>query len=250
MIDIQLTGLVKEFEVGRKILDGFSLQVDTGERVGLLGRNGAGKTTIFRIITGEVEADEGTVTIAPGKRVGLISQIPVYPEGYTVEDVLDTAFERLHNIERELAELGMKMGDHPTQSVMERYDKLTAAFEAGGGYHTKTQLNKVCNGLAIDQDMRGRLFSALSGGEKTRLALATLVTSRANVLLLDEPTNNLDPASRDEILKAIAKYEGAIVLVTHDEGAVEALNPERVLLMPDGDEDLWNDSYLDLVAEE
>ena len=95
MIDIQLTGLVKEFEVGRKILDGFSLQVDTGERVGLLGRNGAGKTTIFRIITGEVEADEGTVTIAPGKRVGLISQIPVYPEGYTVEDVLDTAFEQI-----------------------------------------------------------------------------------------------------------------------------------------------------------
>ena len=90
----------------------------------------------------------------------------------------------------------------------------------------------------------------LSGGEKTRLALATLVTSRANVLLLDEPTNNLDPASREEILKAIAKYEGAIVLVTHDEGAVEALNPERVLLMPDGDEDLWNDSYLELVAEE
>ena len=87
-------------------------------------------------------------------------------------------------------------------------------------------------------------------GEKTRLALATLVTSRANVLLLDEPTNNLDPASRDEILKAIAKYEGAIVLVTHDEGAVQALNPERVLLMPDGDEDLWNDSYLELVAEE
>ena len=175
MIDIQLTGLVKEFEVGRKILDGFSLQVDTGERVGLLGRNGAGKTTIFRIITGEVEADEGTVSIAPGKRVGLISQIPVYPEGYTVEDVLDTAFERLHNIERELAELGMKMGDHPTQSVMERYDKLTAAFEAGGGYHTKTQLNKVCNGLAIDQDMRGRLFSALSGGEKTRINLARLI---------------------------------------------------------------------------
>ena len=88
------------------------------------------------------------------------------------------------------------------------------------------------------------------GGEKTRLALATLVTSRANVLLLDEPTNNLDPASREEILKAIAKYEGAIVLVTHDEGAVKALNPERVLLMPDGDEDLWNDEYLDLVAEE
>lgn len=84
MIDIQLTGLVKEFEVGKRILDGFSLQVDTGERVGLLGRNGAGKTTIFRIMTGQVHPDEGTVAIAPGKRLGLISQIPVYPEGYTV----------------------------------------------------------------------------------------------------------------------------------------------------------------------
>ena len=90
----------------------------------------------------------------------------------------------------------------------------------------------------------------LSGGEKARLALAALVAWRANVLLLDEPTNNLDPASRDEILRAIAKYEGAIILVTHDEGAVQALNPERVRRMPDGDEDRWNDSYLDLVAEE
>ena len=92
--------------------------------------------------------------------------------------------------------------------------------------------------------------TVLSGGEKVRCMLSRMMLSGANVLLLDEPTNNLDPASRDEILKAIAKYEGAIVLVTHDEGAVQALNPERVLLMPDGDEDLWNDSYLELVAEE
>ena len=216
MIDIQLTGLVKEFEVGRKILDGFSLQVDTGERVGLLGRNGAGKTTIFRIITGEVEADEGTVTIAPGKRVGLISQIPVYPEGYTVEDVLDTAFERLHNIERELAELGMKMGDHPTQSVMERYDKLTAAFEAGGGYHTKTQLNKVCNGLAIDQDMRGRLFSALSGGEKTRINLARLILEDTDILLLDEPTNHLDLNATEWLEEYLEHFPGTVLAISHD----------------------------------
>ena len=93
-------------------------------------------------------------------------------------------------------------------------------------------------------------MGALSGGERGRLHLAKTLLAGGNVLLLDEPTNNLDPASRDEILKAIAKYEGAIVLVTHDEGAVQALNPERVLLMPDGDEDLWNDSYLELVAEE
>jgi len=88
----------------------------------------------------------------------------------------------------------------------------------------------------------------LSGGEKTRLALATLVVSSANVLLLDEPTNNLDPASREEVLKALTAYEGAVVLVTHDEGAVEALSPERLILLPDGVEDLWNDGYADLVA--
>ena len=96
----------------------------------------------------------------------------------------------------------------------------------------------------------GELGSTLSGGERQRLGVARAFLHDAPYILLDEPTNNLDPASRDEILKAITKYEGAIVLVTHDEGAVEALNPERVLLMPDGDEDLWNDSYLDLVAEE
>ncbi|RIY30034.1 ABC transporter, partial [Bifidobacteriaceae bacterium NR016] len=113
-----------------------------------------------------------------------------------------------------------------------------------------TQARSMLGSFLFSGDDAMKPARVLSGGEKTRLALATLVTSKANVLLLDEPTNNLDPASRDEILKAIAKYEGAIVLVTHDEGAVQALQPERVLLMPDGDEDLWNDEYLDLVAEE
>lgn len=113
-----------------------------------------------------------------------------------------------------------------------------------------THVRSILGSFLFSGDDVFKPAAVLSGGEKTRLALATLVTSGANVLLLDEPTNNLDPASRDEILKAIAKYEGAIVLVTHDEGAVKALDPERVLLLPDGDEDLWDDGYLDLVAEE
>ena len=113
-----------------------------------------------------------------------------------------------------------------------------------------TQARTILGSFLFSGDDVMKPAGVLSGGEKTRLALATLVTSKANVLLLDEPTNNLDPASRDEILSAISKYEGAIVLVTHDEGAVQALNPDRVLLLPDGDEDLWNDSYYDLVALE
>ena len=165
MIDISVSNLSKEFEVGKKILDGLTFQVDQGERVGLLGKNGAGKTTLFKILTGELDWDEGEVHVAPGKGVGLISQIPVYPPAYTVEDVLQTAFDRLHAMEAEMARLAEQMGADADPALLRRYDALTAAFEAGGGYDTQTELNKVCNGLEISQDMRGQLFSSLSGGE-------------------------------------------------------------------------------------
>ena len=111
-----------------------------------------------------------------------------------------------------------------------------------------TEVRGVLGSFLFSGDVVSQLAGTLSGGEKTRLALATLVVSKANVLLLDEPTNNLDPASREEILGALRGYEGAVVLVTHDEGAVFALAPERVLLLPDGVEDLWNDDYADLVS--
>ena len=110
MIDIAISGLVKEFEVGKKILDGLTFQVDSGERVGLLGKNGCGKTTLLRILTGQMDWDEGEVVLAPDKRVGLISQIPVYPAGYTVEDVLDTAFRPLREMEEEMEAAGRPDG--------------------------------------------------------------------------------------------------------------------------------------------
>jgi ATPase subunit of ABC transporter with duplicated ATPase domains len=111
-----------------------------------------------------------------------------------------------------------------------------------------TDARKVLGSFLFSGDDVDKPAAVLSGGEKTRLALAALVVSRANVLLLDEPTNNLDPASREEILKALASFTGAVVLVSHDVGAVDALNPERVLVMPDGQEDLWNDGYRDLIV--
>jgi len=112
------------------------------------------------------------------------------------------------------------------------------------------QARQVLGSFLFSGDDVSKLVKVLSGGERTRLALATLVVGSANVLLLDEPTNNLDPASREEILAALAEYQGAVVLVSHDEGAVRALNPDRVLLLPDGDEDLWNEQYLELIALE
>jgi ATPase subunit of ABC transporter with duplicated ATPase domains len=111
-----------------------------------------------------------------------------------------------------------------------------------------TEARKVLGSFLFSGDDVNKLAGVLSGGEKTRLALASLVVSKANVLLLDEPTNNLDPASRQEILSALASFTGAVVLVSHDVGAVDALNPERVLVMPDGQEDLWNEGYRDLIV--
>lgn len=174
MIDISVSGIEKEFEVGKKILDGVTFQVESGERVGLLGKNGAGKTTLFRILTGEVHPDEGEVSIASGRRVGLISQIPVYPVHFTVDDVLETAFERLKRMEEEMHRLAEQMaaGD---ETVIKRYDSLMAAYDTAGGYDTATQLNKVCNGLSIPAAMRAQSFESLSGGEKTRVNLARLI---------------------------------------------------------------------------
>ena len=248
MIDIQLTGLVKEFEVGHRILDGFSLQVDSGERVGLLGRNGAGKTTIFRIMTGQVAPDEGTVTIAPGKRLGLISQIPVYPAGYTVRDVLDTAFAPIHAMERELNDLAAQMGESSDRALLERYDKLSAAFEAGGGYDTETRLNKVCNGLSIDADMRRRPFDALSGGEKTRINLARLILEDTDILLLDEPTNHLDLNATEWLESYLERFKGTVLAISHDRWFLDKV-VKRVAEVSGGKAELYSGNYSFYVEE-
>lgn len=216
MIDIAISGLVKEFEVGKKILDGLTFQVDSGERVGLLGKNGCGKTTLLRILTGQLDWDEGEVVLAPGKRVGLISQIPVYPAGYTVEDVLDTAFRPLREMEEEMEQLAARMERGEDPALLRRYDQLAAAFEAGGGYDTDTRKNKVCSGLQIGPGMRAQLFDRLSGGEKTRVNLGRLILEDTDILLLDEPTNHLDGAAKESLARALDRFPGTVLLVSHE----------------------------------
>ena len=179
-----------------EVFTGVDLAIDKGSRVVILGLNGAGKTTMLRILAGVDQPDTGEVIPGHGLKVGYYAQ---------EHETLDTS-----------------------RTVLEARSVLGSFLFSGDDAHKSA--------------------AVLSGGEKTRLALASLVVSSANVLLLDEPTNNLDPASREEVLAAIRTYEGAIILVTHDEGAVLALEPDRVLLLPDGDEDLWNEGYADLVS--
>ena len=189
--------------------------MDAGERVGILGRNGAGKTTLFRILTGQERPDGGAVQIAPGKRLGLISQIPVYPAGSTVEDVLRTAFDELYAMERELRDLSERLaGADP--ALLARYDRLQATFESGGGYETEMRLEKVCSGLGIERAFRDKLFADLSGGEKTRINLARLILTDTEILLLDEPTNHLDLHAVEWLEDYLSHYKGTVLAISHD----------------------------------
>ncbi len=243
MIDISVSGLVKEFEVGNKILNGLTFQVDSGERVGLLGPNGCGKTTLLRILTGAVSPDEGEVVIAPGKRLGLISQIPVYPGGYTVEDVLDAAFAPLRAMEAELEELSRRMAEGESDpALLSRYDKLSVAFQTGGGYETQTNKNKVCSGLSIQQDMRERLFDQLSGGEKTRVNLGRLILEDTDILLLDEPTNHLDLRATEWLEEYLDKFKGTVLAVSHDRYFLDKV-VRRVVEIQEGKAEFYAGNY-------
>ncbi|MFE7115622.1 ABC-F family ATP-binding cassette domain-containing protein [Streptomyces sp. NPDC057654] len=195
----------------QRVLSGVDLALDRGSRLVVLGFNGAGKTTLLRLLAGREEPDSGRVVPGHGLRLGYFAQ---------EHDTLDPA----RTVRENLADAAPHLTDGEARHVL-------GSFLFTGD----------------DADKPARV---LSGGEKTRLALAGLVHSGANVLLLDEPTNNLDPASRGEVLAAVGSYPGAIVMVTHDEGAIEALRPDRVLLLPDGTEDLWGEEYAGLVSLE
>ena len=192
-----------------EIFTDVDLAIDRGSRVVVLGLNGAGKTTLLRILAGVDEPDTGEVEPGHGLKIGYYAQ---------EHENLDVSRTVLENMKSAAPDLG------------------------------DVQTRKTLGSFLFSGDDVHKLAGVLSGGEKTRLSLAMLVVSAANVLLLDEPTNNLDPASREEILGALRTYKGAVVLVSHDEGAVAALEPERVLLLPDGVEDYWGPDYLDLVA--
>jgi len=243
MIEISVNGLKKSFEIGNNILDGITFQVETGERVGLLGRNGAGKSTLFRILTGELDADEGDVVIAKSRRLGLISQIPVYPAGFTVEDVLHTAFSRHRKLSEEMEQLtaAMAAGDSSEQTL-KRYGELAAKFEGLGGYDTETAVSKVANGLSISREMRAQLFDSLSGGEKTRVNLGRLILEDTDVLLLDEPTNHLDLHAVEWLEDYVRRFKGTVVVISHDRYFLDR-TISRVIEVCDGKAEFYPGNY-------
>ena len=243
MIEIQVNSLVKSFEVGRNVLDGLTFQVDQGERVGLLGRNGAGKTTLFKILTGELDYDEGSVVVGQGRRVGLISQIPVYPAGYTVEDVLRSAFARLESLAEEMRALEARMAAGESDpAILKRYGTLSERFEAFGGYDTDVAVNKIANGLSIPDAQRQQLFDSLSGGEKTRVNLGRLILEDTDILLLDEPTNHLDLHATEWLEEYIRGFRGTVVTISHDRYFLDR-TVTRIIEIQDGKAEFYSGNY-------
>ena len=248
MIDLIVKDLVKSFDADDNILDGLSFEVQAGERVGIMGRNGAGKTTLFRILTGEIGYDSGEVTFAPGKKVGLISQIPNYPADYTVEQVLRTAFRELEKWKAQLSQLEAQMGEQPDRAVLAQYDALMDRFTTGGGYEMEVDLQKVVNGLNIPPEMRQRQFSMLSGGEKTRVNLARLLLEKTDILLLDEPTNHLDMKSVEWLEEYILRFKGTVLTISHDRYFLDRI-VQRIVELRGGKAEFYTGNYSAYVVE-
>ena len=248
MIDISVQRIKKAFEEGKDILDCLSFDINEGERVGLLGKNGAGKTTLLRIITGELTPDEGEIIVPGHKKLGLISQIPVYPQGFTAEDVLRTAFARLKALKAEMKRLEKQMSECEDADILRLYDSIAFEFERQGGYNSEYELNRVINGLRIPQAQREQLFDSLSGGEKTRINLARLILENTEILLLDEPTNHLDLRATIWLEEFLSKFRGSVLIISHDRYFLDK-TINRAIEISAGKAEYYNGNYSYYVQE-
>ena len=242
MVDIQVTNLTKFFVIGENLLENLTFEIQEGECVAILGRNGCGKTTLFNILTGQMDYDSGEVYVNPNKKLGLISQIPRFPEGFTVEDVLRSAFADILRVRQKMELLECEMANGATDAQLQEYDVLTNRFQTGGGYDMDVEVDKICNGLGITPEQRGQEFASLSGGEKTRVNLARLLLEKTDILLLDEPTNHLDLNSVEWLEQYINAFKGTVLTISHDRYFIDQV-ADRVIEITDGHAEFYSGNY-------
>ena len=242
MVDISVHNLTKFFVIGENLLEGLSFEIQEGECVAILGRNGCGKTTLFNILTGQMDYDDGEVFVNPNKKLGLISQIPRFPYGYTVEDVLRSAFSAVMAAKRKMEAMEAEMADGATEEQLHEYDALVNRFQSGGGYEMDVEVDKICNGLGITPEQRRQEFDSLSGGEKTRVNLARLLLEKTDILLLDEPTNHLDLRSVEWLEGYINAFKGTVLAISHDRYFIDQV-ADRVIEITDGHAEFYSGNY-------
>jgi len=242
MVDIQVKNLTKFFVIGENLLENLSFEIQEGECVAILGRNGCGKTTLFNILTGQMDYDDGEVYVNPNKKLGLISQIPKFPIGFTVEDVLRSAYTDILRVKQKMELLECEMVKGATEDQLREYDNLTNKFQSGGGYEMDVEVDKICNGLGIPAEMRSQEFASLSGGEKTRVNLARLLLEKTDILLLDEPTNHLDLSSVEWLEGYINAFKGTVLAISHDRYFIDQV-AKRVIEIVDGHAEFYSGNY-------
>lgn len=218
MIDISLNN-IKKYYGARQILENVTFEVHSSEKVGIVGENGCGKSTLLKIIMGLESCEAGTISIRKGAKIGYLEQIPVYPEEFKVIDILNKAFEKVDNVYKELSDCEQKISSSDgknMEKLFNRYSRLQEDYEKMGGYDKEEKLSKVCTGLKIDDVFKEKMFSKLSGGEKTTVILGKMLLQNPDILLLDEPSNHLDLDSVEWLESYLKSYKGSVIIVSHD----------------------------------
>jgi len=246
MIELSLNGIEKYYGA-TKVLNNITFEVNTEEKIGLIGGNGAGKTTIFKIISGIEEYDNGIMAIRKGATVGYLDQIPDYPDDYKVIDVLNTAFKKIFEIKMDMKKLEEKMNvakEEELEKVIKKYGEVQSIFEHKGGYDIEEKVNRICVGLKLDEDFINQKFSTLSGGEKTTVVLGKILLQNPDILLLDEPSNHLDIESIEWLESFLSEYEGTVLIISHDRYFLDRV-VKRIVEIESGEtnEYLGNYSY-------
>ena len=248
MVDIQVKNLTKFFVIGENLLEDLSFEIHEGECVAILGRNGCGKTTLFKILANQMDYDSGEVYVNPNKRLGLISQIPQFPAIYSVEQVLRSAFSDLEALKCKMQQLEQQMSTGASSEQLRLYDELSNRFQSGGGYEMDVNVDKICNGLGITPQQRLQSFDSLSGGEKTRINLARLLLEKTDILLLDEPTNHLDLRSVEWLEGYINSFKGTVLTISHDRFFLDKV-ADRVIEITEGHAEFYSGNYSFYIEE-
>ena len=250
MIEISLNKIVKSFGAN-KILHNISFDVQKKERIGLIGRNGTGKTTIFKIISGLEDYDSGILTLRKGASTGYMDQIPDYPDKYKVIDVLNTTFEDVFAIREKLRDIESEMSkisENDVKKIIKEYGELQNLFENKGGYEIEVNLNKICSGLKLSEEFKNRKFNTLSGGEKTTVMLGKILLQNADILLLDEPTNHLDIESVEWLEDFLLEYIGTILIISHDRYFLDKI-VNKIIEIEDGNSRVFYGNYSYYIKE-
>lgn len=233
MIELSLSNIEKNFGF-KKVLNGFNLELKTKERIALIGPNGSGKTTIFKIIIGEENINNGNISIRKDSTIGMLSQIPpIFKEETTVKEILLIGKTKVKEIEQKLRELENKMSTckpNELNNLLKRYGILQEKFNNLNGYQLESDINKVCNGFKIKPEMLERKFNTLSGGEKTIVYFASLILSEPSILLLDEPTNHLDIDTLEWLEEYLKNYKGSILISSHDRYFLDKVTTKTILI--------------------